>query len=131
MAADSRIRAVVAEGATNRVAADRGWLDDAYGLRGWFQQQVSSLTDVLTDALTDADPPIALRDAVARAAPRPVLLIAAGNVHDEELADADLRAAAPSSVTLWVVEGADHTGGLRAQPDAWEEHVTAFLDAAL
>ena len=30
-AADARIRAVVAEGATNRVAADKAWLSDQYG----------------------------------------------------------------------------------------------------
>jgi len=33
--------------------------------------------------LTEAEPPIALHDAVAVAAPRPVLLIAAGDVADE------------------------------------------------
>jgi dienelactone hydrolase len=131
MAADSRIRAVVAEGATNRVADDWRWLPDEYGLRGRFQLGVQVVTYSLTDLLTDASPPIALRDAAASAAPRRILLIAAGNVHDEAIAGEDIRAASPSSVTLWVVDGAEHTGGLGAQPAAWEQRVVGFLDETL
>jgi dienelactone hydrolase len=131
MAADSRIRAVVAEGATNRVADDWRWLPDEYGLRGRFQLGVQVVTYSLTDLLTDASPPIALQDAAASAAPRRILLIAAGNVHDEAIAGEDIRAASPSSVTRWVVDGAEHTGGLGAQPAAWEQRVVGFLDETL
>jgi pimeloyl-ACP methyl ester carboxylesterase len=129
LAIDSRVRAVVAEGATNRIASDQAWLSDAYGIRGRFQLGVAWLTYGLTDLLTEASPPISLRDAVRAGAPRPVLLIAAGTVADEEHAARDIQAAAPDSVDIWVVPGATHTGGLRAQPADWEQHVVAFLDA--
>jgi pimeloyl-ACP methyl ester carboxylesterase len=130
MAADQRLRAVVAEGATNRVAADWGWLADQYGGRGRLQQGVQWLTYQLTDLLTDAHPPISLRDAVADAN-RPVLLITAGNVTDETNAARYIKNGAPSYVEIWTVPGANHTSGLRTQPGEWEHRVTSFLDEAL
>lgn len=131
MASDPRIRAVVAEGATGRAAGDLAWLDEAYGTRGRVQQQVSRLTYALADLLTSARPPATLREALTRAAPRPVLLIAAGEVEEERLAGTYMREGAPASVGLWVVDGAGHTDGLRTQPDAWEARVVAFLGASL
>jgi len=131
LAAEPRLRAVVAEGATNRVSGDWGWLDDAYGLRGRVQQAVNSLTYALTDLLTDASPPATLRAAVSAAAPRPVLLIAAGGVADEARAAEDIRRASPGTVATWVVEGAGHVGGLRAEPAEWERRVVGFFDASL
>ena len=131
MGGDPRIRAVVAEGATGRGPGDLAWLDEAYGLRGRVQQQVSRLTFALTDLLTGARPPATLRASVAAAAPRPVLLIAAGEVAEEEHAGTYVRGGAPASVELWVVPGAGHTDGLRVQPEAWEARVTAFLDSRL
>ena len=85
-AADSRIRAVVAEGATNRVASDKAWLSDRFGWRGAIQEGIEWLTYRTADLLTAADPPTSLRDAVDVMAPRPVLLIAGEERQDEELA---------------------------------------------
>ena len=39
-ALDQRIRAVVGEGVTNRTDADKGWLTEAHGFRGWLQQRL-------------------------------------------------------------------------------------------
>lgn len=130
-AGDDRIRAVVAEGATNRVADDKRWLSDEYGVRGWLQERVEWFTFGLTDLLTDADPPTPLREAAAAIAPRPVLLIAGGDLPDEANAGRYIQSGAPASVELWEVEGASHTGGLDTRPDEWEARVTAFLDDAL
>ena len=63
------LRAVVAEGATNRVAGDKAWLSNEFGLRGALTEAVDAVTYAVADALTDARPPITLHDAVARAAP--------------------------------------------------------------
>jgi pimeloyl-ACP methyl ester carboxylesterase len=130
IASDTRIRAVVAEGATNRVAADWAWLPDAYGPRGRVQQAINRLTYALTDRFTSASPPSSLRAAAAKAAPRRILLITAGNVTDEFRAGEYIRQATPGSVELWVAVGADHAAALAAQPAAWEERVTTFLAAA-
>lgn len=125
------IRAVVAEGATNRVAGDKEWLSDEYGARGAVTEWAASLTTGITDLLTDAAPPRPLRDAARRAAPRPMLLIAAGDVTDEPLAARWIARASPTSVRVWVAPGTGHTDALRTHPDAWEQRVTTFLRGAL
>jgi pimeloyl-ACP methyl ester carboxylesterase len=129
-AADDRIRAVVAEGATNRVAADKAWLSDEYAALGWVQERIEGLTYALTDVLTAADPPTSLRDAVATASV-PTLLIAAGDVADEANAGRYIRSGSPDTVELWVVPRTRHTGALDTHPDDWERRVVAFLSEAL
>jgi len=129
--ADSRLWAVVAEGATGRTAADKAWLSEEYGFRGLLQEGIDHLTFWFADLLTEAGPPRSLQAAVVAMAPRPLLLIAAGEVPDEEAVAGRLRAAAPERVEVWVVPGAGHTGGLATAPEEWRARVLAFLDAAL
>jgi pimeloyl-ACP methyl ester carboxylesterase len=128
-AADPRIAAVVAEGATHRTAADFDWLSDEFGWRGQAQEALNSPRFALIDALTPWPPPITLQQAVADISPRPVLVIAAGTVQDETITAGVL--ATSGNVAVWVVPDAEHTGGLRAQPDQWRERVVTFFDAAL
>ena len=130
-ASDVRIRAVVAEGATNRVAADEAWLSEEFGIRGALQERVEALTYWVTDLLSPASPPIPLRAAVAAAAPRPVLLIAGGSMPDEGRAARFIQSGAPGSVELWVVPETGHTDGLQTYPDEWEDRVVGFLDRSL
>jgi dienelactone hydrolase len=131
VATDARIRAVVSEGVTGRTAADKGWLPRHW--RGWIQRGIDAVLYGTTDLLTEASPPIRLRDAVAEAAPRPVLLIAGGAVMGNAEVDADswIRAASPDTVQVWVVPDTGHTAALRTQPQQWEARVIGFLDAAL
>jgi dienelactone hydrolase len=130
-AADPRLQAVVAEGATNRVPADKAWLSDAYGWRGQAQEALERLVYGTADLLTAARPPRPLRAAVAAAAPRPVLLIAAGDVPDEPEAGRYIQSGSPATVELWTAPGAGHTGALQAHPGEWEQRVTTFLDRAI
>ncbi len=133
-ATDGRIAAVVAEGATARVAADKGYLT-AYGVRGHVQQRIDAVTYWLTDLLSDAPEPPSLRHSVAVAAARPdptaFLLVIAGAVPEEAHAAAFIRGAHPDAVRTWTVPGAGHTQGLSTAPTAWEERVTSFLDHSL
>jgi pimeloyl-ACP methyl ester carboxylesterase len=129
-ATDPRIRAVVAEGATNRVTSDRAWLSDEYGWRGDIQEGLEWLTYTSADLLTAAHQPIGLRDAVA-ATPHPVLLIAGGATMDEARADRYIQSGSPGTVHLWVAPNASHTAALRTLPEQWERRVTAFLSSAL
>ena len=130
-ASDPRIAAVVAEGAEQRVPEDKAWLPDVYGVAGTVQGQLDKVMYAVTDLLTSAAPPTPLRDAAASAAPRPILLIAAGADADEAYAARAIRAGAPDSVTVWVLPGAEHTAGLRAAPQQWSQRVIDFLDGAL
>jgi uncharacterized protein len=131
VATDTRIRAVVGEGVTGRTAVDKGWLPRHW--RGWIQRGIDAVPYGTADLLTDASPPIRLRDAVAEAAPRPVLLIAGGAVMGNAEVDADswIRAVSPDTVQVWVVPNTGHTAALRTQPRQWEAEVIGFLDAAL
>lgn len=130
-AADPRLRAVVAEGATGRTADDKAWMTGTYGFNGWVQQRMDDLTYWFADLLTPAGPPIRLRDAAAAMAPRPLLLIAAGELADEGLAADYIRSASPATVRVWIVPGAGHTEGLTAAGAEWESTVLGFLDEAL
>jgi uncharacterized protein len=131
-ATDRRIRAVVAEGVTGRTAADTRWLSQTYGIRGTITEAWRTLLEYdLADLLTDASPPIALRDAVAKASPTPVLLITAADVEEETHAAHFIQSAAPGTVHIWQVPDTGHVQGLITHPRQWENRVTAFLDRAL
>jgi alpha-beta hydrolase superfamily lysophospholipase len=129
-AADERIGAVVAEGATNRVASDRSWMSDEYGVRGWLQRPIDWLTFAVADVMTAAGPPDSLRRAVASTA-TPMLLITAGEVPDEGRAGRFIASGSPATVELWEVPGTGHTEALDTHPAEWEARVTDFLDDAL
>lgn len=86
------------------------------------------MTTWVTDRTAPAAPPITLREAVARATPRPVLLLTAGEVPDEQEAAEWIRAGAPDSVTVVEQPDTGHTAGLRTDPERWEATVVGFLD---
>jgi uncharacterized protein len=126
--ADDRIRAVVAEGVTARVAGDTAWRPrDGTGLiiRG-----ESLVRDGLSEILSGAPRPVPLRTAVAATAPRPVLIIA-GRPPGEIPVARFYRAAAPGSVQVWELPDTGHTRGLATHPSAWTARVTAFFDQAM
>lgn len=125
---DGRVRAVVAEGATQRTSADKaGWLP-RHPL-GWVQRGMDLERDAITVALTDAPRPQTLRDAAAEAA-APILLITSGRVPDEPMA-AEWIAEGHPHVDVWEISEAPHTGGLATEPEAWAQRVLSFLDDAL
>jgi dienelactone hydrolase len=130
LASEPRLGAVVAEGATGRVAGDKAWLRDEYGIRGWLQAPIDWITYTVTDVLTEAAPPPTLRRAVDASA-RPVLLITAGDVPDETRAGQHIASASPRTVDVWEVPDTGHTEALDTHPQEWEARVTAFLADAL
>ena len=93
-------------------------------------EQLEIAQDRVTDLLTSASAPSSMRDAVADSNAR-VLLIAAGDVADEEYAAEFIGAAAPDRVQIWTVPGASHTDGLDTDPAVWADRVVGFLTDAL
>jgi hypothetical protein len=87
--------------------------------------------DTTAAVLSSTAPPVDLRSAVLRTAPRPVLVIAAGDAAAERAAGQRLQSAAPGAVQLWEVAGSGHTAGLRTAPEEWTARVGEFLDTAL
>jgi dienelactone hydrolase len=128
-AAGSAIRAVVAEGATHRTAADKaGYLPG--GVTGAIQRGMDWLTYGAAALLSPAPQPGTLHSAIARATTTPFLLIAGGKAVDEQEAVAYLRTAAPDRVQTWTVPNATHTHGLTTSPQEWASRVTTFFDNA-
>jgi uncharacterized protein len=125
---DPRIRAVVAEGATGRGPYIEG--RDTQGLDGLFEDVLGGVVLQVTDLLSAGHQPPRLVDAVAAAAPRPILVIA-GDLDEEITAGRAFVAAAPASVELWIVPDTGHTAGLDTHPVEWESRVVAFLDRTL
>ena len=126
---DSRIRAVVAEGATGQQLADHGWLPG--GADGALQRGMECVMYTAAGLISGAPRPMSIPDAIRAAGGRPMLIIAGGAVPDEPVAARWFQAASPAAVQVWVVPHAGHTQGLATAPRAWAAHVTGFLDAAL
>lgn len=126
---DARIRAVIAEGSTARGARDEG--DPGRGVSGWLVRYFDWTTAQAADLMTSAHRPTKLRDAIAAAAPRPVLIIAAGTLPPEVDAAHVFQSAAPDSVELWIAPDAGHTTAYDTYPEEWEARVIAFFDRTL
>ncbi len=59
------------------------------------------------------------------------LIHAAPGMGGEDVRQPKYYAAAGQPKQLWKVPGADHTGGLKAQPAEYERRVVDFYDRAL
>ena len=125
-ASDARIRAVVSEGGSNRTVEDYG----AIAGREWLMMPAYWLVTAASDLLSPAARPAALVDAVARIAPRPVLLITASDEPELTLVR-HLRDAAPATTQLWEPAATAHTQALATHPAEWASRVLGFLDSAL
>jgi len=77
-------------------------------------------------------PPASLVDLSARIAPPPVFFIYAvpGQGGEAELTEAFYEAAREPK-DIWLVPGAEHTGGIEAQPEEYERRVVGFFDDTL
>jgi uncharacterized protein len=128
-AADPRIAAIAAEGATHRTAADYAWLSEEFGWRGGVQEALNVPRFALIDLLAAQSPPAQLAAAVRAIDPRPVLLMAAGTIHDEELATSFI--ADGTDAQVWVIADAGHIGGLGTAPDEWTRRVVDLFTEAL
>jgi len=125
-AADTRIKAVVAEGATHRVYEDvRTTLAGVETVLGI--PQYRALFGV-ADLLTAAEPPVPLAEAVEAIAPRRVLLL--GTAAEAEYGDI-YATAAPDVVQRWSPASEKHIGALAENPMQWERRVVGFLDQSL
>jgi hypothetical protein len=121
------IKAVVSEGAGERVGEV-----DASGARRFL---VAAPMAVMTAAMTtfqNHGPPPPIVDRIGSIAPRPVLLVYADpGQGGESVRQPTYFAAAGEPKQIWSVPGAEHTGGLEAQPAEYERRVIAFFDEAL
>jgi len=120
-------RAVVSEGA--------GFPLGEADLTGVERVLAAPLKVAMTAAATvfsNHGPPAPIVDRIAEIAPRPVLLVYADpGQGGEAVRQPKYFAAAGEPKEIWLVPGADHTGGIDVEPAEYERRVIAFLDAAL
>jgi uncharacterized protein len=87
---------------------------------------------VAVAVFSNQGPPPPIVDRIGEIAPRSVFLIWADpGMGGEDVRQPKYYAAAGQPKQIWKVPGADHTGGLKAQPAEYERRVVAFYDRAL
>ena len=121
------LRAVVSEGAGVRSVREHL----LRGARGSFSLPAAAVQTAAVAVLSGAMPPPSLAELVPGIAPRPLLLIYAGNGGGGEELNPDYYRAASAPKTIWKIAEAGHVGGFEARPREYEQRVTRFFDRAL
>lgn len=132
-ALSTTIDAVVADGAGPAVIADMplpttlsGWLYGLYDLVYWTQLEARSAAHGGFAAMP-------MTEAIARMAPRPLLLIAAGaepSQFEVNVNQALYTSADPTHTALWIIEDVGHGGGWSAHREAYLQRLTDFFALA-
>lgn len=126
-AQSNAFKAVVSEGA--------GFPLGEADLTGIDRVLFAPLKPVMTAAATvfsNHGPPPRIVDRIGRIAPRAVFLIyTEPGMGGEHIRQPKYFAAAGEPKAIWKVPGAEHTGGIDAQPSEYERRVVEFLDGAL
>jgi dienelactone hydrolase len=126
-AMDSRLRAVVSEGAGYRTVHEV--LQDE-GTPAILAPQLAILFGAVR-VLSPEPYPEPLDELVGRIAPRAVLLVEAGHAQGGETLNPLYFERAGEPKEHWLIPEATHTGGLEARPDEYERRVVGFLDRFL
>jgi hypothetical protein len=124
-ARDHRLAAVVSDGATRPMDAERVLHP------GFLERAQARLTDQVVRGVSGMKPSPSLVGIVPRIAPRPVLLVAGGGFPAEIPASRVYQRAGGGNVALWTLPDTGHTAGLRRHPAAYERRTVGFLDRAL
>ena len=122
-ASNTGLRAVISEGAGVRSVREHL----LHGPRGWFSLPEAAVQTAAVAVLSGTAPPPSLADLVPRIAPRPLLLIYAGQGGGGEELNPDYYDAASTPKTLWKIPEAGHVGGFQARPHEYEAARDALL----
>jgi uncharacterized protein len=121
------IRAVVSEGAGERV----GETDESGVERILAAPAMAVMTAAMT-VFQNHRPPPPIVERIGLVSPRPVFLVyAVPGQGGEAGRQPKYFAAAREPKQIWRVPGSSHTGGLEAQPEAYERRVIEFFDRSL
>jgi hypothetical protein len=126
-ARSTSFRAVVSEGAGYRIGEA-----DLKGIANVVFAPLELMLTESTSVFSNRRPPTPIVDVIGEIAPRPVFLIYADpGMGGEATRQPKYFAAAGQPKAIWKVTGAEHTGGIEAQPAEYERRVVGFFDAAL
>ena len=122
------IGAVIADAPYYATARD-AW--PPYEFKDWLGWPVYPLFSTFIEWQSGESAPLSLSKAVGQIAPRPLLLIAAGeNDYEQYRAEGYYKKASPPK-DYWIVEGATHCSGPITQPSLYEEKIISFFNQAL
>ena len=124
----SDLAAVVSEGAGARTVAEE--VGDVEGLAKVETFVTYMARDAANAVFSNQMAPRHLEELVPRIAPRPILLIHAGD-RDVGTLNPDYYRAAREPKQIWRVPAGGHTDGIDVRPDEYERRVTRFFDRAL
>ena len=126
-AREPAFRAVVSEGAGFPLGdVDLTGVDRVLGAPVWLGMSAAATV------FSNHGPPARIVDTIGEIAPRSVFLIyAEPGMGGENVRQPKYFAAAGEPKSIWLVPGAEHTGGIDVAPEEYERRVIAFLDAAL
>jgi fermentation-respiration switch protein FrsA (DUF1100 family) len=131
-ARNGAIQAVVSEGAGLRSVRETVARQGVPAPLVWLQLPNEAVLTAATAVLSGDAPPPSLERLAAEIAPRPVLFVYAGEGQGGEIALTPAYfEAAGEPKALWEIPGAEHTGGIEARPQEYEERVVGFFDDAL
>jgi len=122
------LKAIVAEGSSGRSVRD----GLANGDEPWWGLPSLAISSASTALFTNALPPTDLKSLVGRVSPRAIFFIYGESGQPvEKPANERFYAAASQPKMIWEVPGAEHMGGIEAQPQKYEQRVIAFFDTHL
>jgi uncharacterized protein len=124
-ARDPRLRTVVADGPTRPMDGERyGDQSGPMRVMGWLQLEA-------VRGISGMRPAPSIVGLMPSIAPRPVLLVAGGDLAEEVAANRAYRSAGGLTTRLSERPGAGHTAGLKVKPREYERRTVGFLDEAL
>ncbi len=126
-AKSTTFKAVVSEGAGYRIGEA-----DLTGIEKVLFTPLKHMLTGATAVFSNQRPPRPIVETIGSIAPRPVFLIyAAPGMGGEDVRQPKYFAAAGEPRSIWLVPGAEHTGGIEARPLEYERRVIGFFDDAL
>jgi uncharacterized protein len=125
-------KAVVSEGGSGRSVRD-DLANHGFGMGDVGNVTTQAVLTAATAVFTNNLPPAALKDLAPQIAPRAAFFIYGehGQGGTEKIPNQGFYAAAGEPKQIWEVPGAQHVGGITAQPAEYERRVIAFFDQAL
>ncbi len=125
-AVDTRVKAVVAEGASAHTFKDETLMPGAPITSYPFHWLMYTTMQIISDDSV----PVSIPEAMAMISPRPVLLISGESSKEQEMNSVYANLGG-STTTYWALDDTPHTQGIYKHADEYKNKVISFYDSSL